>query len=157
MPRTTCPTRNIELDALVIHNDCFKSHACNCCAGILLADDLMAPRPAPLFPPSNAPRTWLITAAASPIGLRLSRSLLDHGDNIVLGLSSAEHAVYLDLQRNDALGWEDSLPQRVVAFARFINEDAGRKARKDRTDVVVLDGRCGSVLLLLCGLRVDVA
>ena len=53
----------------------------------------MSPAPrAPIFPPSpnQAPRTWLITSAAAPVGLALTRLLLGHGDNVVLGASNIE-------------------------------------------------------------------
>ena len=37
------------------------------------------------FPYHSSPRTWLITSGLSATGLRLSRALIEHGDNVALG------------------------------------------------------------------------
>lgn len=42
------------------------------------------------FPPSNEPRVWFITAAASIIGISVAWKLLEHGDHVVAGVASAE-------------------------------------------------------------------
>lgn len=109
----------------------------------------MPPKPVHLFPPSNAPRTWLITVATSPIGLRLARALLDHGDNVVLGVSTAELQKLKHARLNGKSAALD-LGARLQAFATFINTEAVEKGWRDRTRVVALDGRCGSVCLTPC-------
>ncbi|KAI9711178.1 MAG: hypothetical protein M1820_002165 [Bogoriella megaspora] len=45
---------------------------------------------APSFPPSNAPRVWLLTSGASPIAVALSRLLLAHGDYVLAGVAPGE-------------------------------------------------------------------
>ena len=47
--------------------------------------------PLPQFPNHEAPRTWLLTAADSPIGIILIRQLLEHGDNIVAAVSPDQY------------------------------------------------------------------
>lgn len=103
----------------------------------------MPPKPAHLFPPSNAPRTWLITAAAAPIGLRLARALLHHGDNLVLCVTAAE--------REKLSSWRqpgDNLGSRLQIFALFLYVEVVEKGWRERTRLVTSDGRC--VLSSLC-------
>jgi NAD(P)-dependent dehydrogenase (short-subunit alcohol dehydrogenase family) len=116
----------------------------------------MPPKPVHLFPPSNAPRTWLITAAPSPIGLRLARALLDHGDNVVLGVSTAELQKLKNARLNVKSAAVD-LGARLQPFASFINIEAVEKGWRDRTRVVALDGRCGSVCLPPCSVLLAIS
>lgn len=119
----------------------------------------MPPKPAPLFPPSNAPRTWLLTAAPAPIGLRLARALLDHGDNVVLGVSSGEldqlrRAHPPDAPAPPARGPDadagGEVRGRVAAFAAFLHGEAVEKGWQERTRVVAMDGRWDAPVFLRC-------
>ncbi|KAM4066635.1 short chain dehydrogenase [Hirsutella rhossiliensis] len=77
--------------------------------------------PAPSFPTHNSPRTWLLTAALSPLAVRLIRCLLSHGDYVVACLPphEIEHdersAEFRDLidecksARKDRDGWKDRI------------------------------------------------
>lgn len=40
----------------------------------------------PTFPGHDGPRIWLLTSGDSPLGLSLARTLLAHGDKVVLGV-----------------------------------------------------------------------
>ncbi|KAI9658077.1 MAG: hypothetical protein M1821_002737 [Bathelium mastoideum] len=46
----------------------------------------------PAFPPSNAPRVWLLTSGDSPVAISLSRLLLAHGDYVLAGIMPGELA-----------------------------------------------------------------
>ncbi|KAK3169687.1 hypothetical protein OEA41_009071 [Lepraria neglecta] len=46
--------------------------------------------PHPNFPIHHIPRTWLITAATSPIGLFVARAALAHGDSVIAGVKNGE-------------------------------------------------------------------
>ncbi|CAD6575250.1 MAG: hypothetical protein ASARMPREDX12_007161 [Alectoria sarmentosa] len=52
--------------------------------------------PPPTFPPHSAPRTWLITACTSPIGIAIARQALSHNDNVIAGLNPRHLAVTSD-------------------------------------------------------------
>ena len=84
-------------------------------------------RPPP-FPSANTPRTWLITSAASPIGLTLSRALLAHGDKLVMG------ALPEDLDRR-------SQSPQAEELAQFVEEARGQ-GWGEKFKVVELDARC---------------
>ncbi|KAG6038355.1 hypothetical protein E4U41_004269 [Claviceps citrina] len=73
-----------------------------------------ASAPPPAFPTHNSPRTWLLTAALSPLVVRLTRQLLSHGDYVVACLPSHE----LDHE------------QRSAEFRDLVAEC--KSARKDR-------------------------
>ncbi|KAI9728774.1 MAG: hypothetical protein M1828_002880 [Chrysothrix sp. TS-e1954] len=67
------------------------------------------------FPSHKHPRVWFITAATSPIGLAVTRQLIDHGDSVIAGVQphgteiddgrDEEYQAFLDdlRRRNDAL------------------------------------------------------
>lgn len=69
----------------------------------------------------NSPRTWLLTAALSPLAVRLIRALLNHGDNVVACLPpneidhEARGAEFRELigecksDRRDREGWRDRI------------------------------------------------
>ena len=38
------------------------------------------------FAPHKHPRTWFITAATSPVGLAVTKQLIDHGDTVIAGV-----------------------------------------------------------------------
>lgn len=69
----------------------------------------------------NSPRTWLITAALSPLAVRLIRQLLSHGDYVVACLPPQEidddqrSAEFRELitecksNRRDREGWKDRI------------------------------------------------
>ena len=59
------------------------------------------PTPNPTFPRHPHPRTWLLTAATSPIGITTARHLLAHGDNVLAGI---QHARIPESQDGDAEG-----------------------------------------------------
>lgn len=94
----------------------------------------------PPSPPAthNSPRTWLLTAALSPLAVRLIRLLLSHGDYVVACLPPHE------------IDHED----RGAEFRELINEcKSGRKDRegwKDRIRGIRCDGRtmagCGAAI-----------
>ena len=86
-----------------------------------------AQRPPP-FPSANTPRTWLITSAASPIGLTLSRALLAHGDKLLLGVLPSE------------LDPENESP-RAEDLAQFVKE-ANEQGWTEKFKIVGLDARC---------------
>ena len=90
----------------------------------------MTPSRAPQFPDSSDPRTWLLTSAASPLGLTLARALLAHGDNVVLGALPSD----LDIYSED---------HRTREFHTFVREEVEREGWKERCIVTELDGRCG--------------
>ena len=87
----------------------------------------------------NSPRTWLLTAALSPLAVRLIRLLLAHGDYVVACLPPHE------------IDHED----RGQEFRELINEckNTNRKDRegwKDRIRGIRCDGRvmagCGAAI-----------
>lgn len=86
----------------------------------------------------NSPRTWLLTAALSPLAVRLVRLLLAHGDYVVACLPPHE----IDHE------------ERGAEFRELINEcKSGRKDRegwKDRIRGIRCDGRtmagCGAAI-----------
>ena len=84
--------------------------------------------PASHYPPHTSPRVWFITAAASPIGISLTRELLAHGDIIVAGDDGKE-----DLTRSTEL---------VTLL-----EDADVEGWGNRLRVVKLVSRCEALVL----------
>lgn len=81
----------------------------------------------PQFPSHSQPRVWLITSAASPIGIAVARQVLSHGDNVVAGVKSSEIS-----EENNAKG---------EIFARFLEEIVTEKW-DDKCLTVELDERC---------------
>lgn len=101
----------------------------------------MADQDPPSSPPAathNSPRTWLLTAALSPLAVRLIRLLLAHGDYIVACLPPHE----IDHE------------ERGAEFRELIAEcKTGRKDRegwKERIRGIRCDGRsmaeCGAAV-----------
>ena len=84
--------------------------------------------PSSHYPPHTYPRVWFITAAASPIGISLSRELLAHGDIIVAGDDGGE-----DVTRSSELA--------------SLLDDADGKGWGDRLRVVKLVSRCEALVL----------
>ncbi|KAG9771684.1 NAD(P)-binding protein, partial [Aureobasidium melanogenum] len=82
------------------------------------------PTPTPQFPTHNAPRVWLITAGDSPVGISLSRQILDHGDYVVSGINQSE--------------FESDSP-RSQQFKRFLSEVVRENGWKDRMKIIPLD------------------
>ncbi len=86
----------------------------------------------------NSPRTWFLTAALSPLSIRLIRLLLAHGDYVVACLPPSEIAD----------------EGRSAEFKELINEcKSSRKDRegwKDRIRPIRCDGRvmgqCGAAI-----------
>ncbi|EXJ87579.1 hypothetical protein A1O3_04539 [Capronia epimyces CBS 606.96] len=91
-----------------------------------MANGASAPLPTPQFPTHNAPRVWLITSGDSPIGISVSRQVLDHGDYVVSGIIHSE--------------FESDSP-RSQQYKRFLSEVAGEHGWKDRMKIVPLDIR----------------
>lgn len=89
----------------------------------------------PKFPTHNSPRVWFITSAESPIGISLSRQLLDHGDYIVAGVPS------LEFEKNT---------EQCVDFRYFLDEVKEQDSWRSRLRVVGLDvrsmGQCQSAI-----------
>ncbi|KAG6223652.1 hypothetical protein E4U48_003059 [Claviceps purpurea] len=86
------------------------------------------------FPTHNSPRTWLLTAALSPLAVRLTRRLLSHGDYVVACLPPHE----LDHE------------QRSAEFRALVAEcKSGRKDRegwRDRIRGIRCDGNVSSCM-----------
>lgn len=86
----------------------------------------------------NSPRTWLLTAALSPLAVRLIRQLLAHGDYVVACLPPHE----IDH------------PDRSIEFRELIDEcKSNRKDRegwKDRIRGI----RCDGTVMGSCGAAV---
>lgn len=99
--------------------------------------------PALQFPTHNAPRVWLLTSGDSPIGISLSRKILDHGDYVVSGIIPTE------FERDGA---------RSEAFQDFLAEVSKKAAAgwKERLRIVALDVRCASPALRIYGIRLQI-
>ena len=82
----------------------------------------------PHFPPSTSPRTWLITAATSPIGISVARSVLAHGDSVVACIR------YVELDTDGE--------ERGEEFGDFVAEECVWEGWAERIRAVGLDGRC---------------
>ena len=87
--------------------------------------------PNSVFPIHNSSRTWLITSAASPIGMALARAVLAHGDSTLLGVEPADIDKPYGTQR-----------PRAEVFTRFLKEEVRPKGWQARCAVVGLDARC---------------
>lgn len=89
----------------------------------------------PKFPTHNSPRVWFLTAANSPVGISLSRYLLDHGDYIVAGVLPVEFEKDED---------------RSADFRDFLEEVRRQETWRGRLRVVALDvkimGQCQSAI-----------
>ena len=89
---------------------------------------MTAPKsPHPNFPIHPVPRTWLITAATSPIGLSVACAALALGDSVIAGFKNGEMDV------DDERG-ED--------FREFYTQKCVREGWRERIRGVELDGRC---------------
>ncbi|KAH8819180.1 hypothetical protein F5884DRAFT_848509 [Xylogone sp. PMI_703] len=94
--------------------------------------------PQPSFPIHNSPRVWFLTAALSPLAVRLIRLLLAHGDYVVAALPPSE----IDHE------------ERSAEFRELIHEcKNGQKDKegwKDRIHGIRCDGRimgqCGAAV-----------
>ena len=78
------------------------------------------------FPPHKQPRTWFITAATSPIGLAVTKQLIEHGDSVVAGLQS-----------NDFDGDEAQHEE----FEAFVDEMWRRNEAQNRVQVMHFDSK----------------
>ena len=83
------------------------------------------PPPEPAFPAHDEPRVWLISSGDSPIGITVSRQVLEHGDYVVSGLVPAS------LTRAEG---------RREQFTEFM-EDIEQRGWKERFRPVALDIR----------------
>jgi len=93
----------------------------------------------PQFPYHTEPRTWLVATGASSIGLGLTRHLLEHGDNVILGAPPTllEDIASGDVDRPDG-----------ERLRRFLQEELEEHEEwKKRCRPAILDFRCGSILL----------
>lgn len=85
--------------------------------------------PESIFPISNSPRVWLISAADTPVGISLLRRILAHGDFLVAGI---DHQAF------------ESDSYKAKGFKEVLTEIGHYPARKDwqaRLKVVALDVR----------------
>ena len=119
------------------------------------------PRPTTNFPAHHQPRTWLITSAACPIGIALTRAVLAHGDSVLLGVEASDLSNELAI----SLSWGKKGPgkntgnkralfaasngmgppsERAEEFGQFIKEEVESCGWKERCRIVGLDGRCES-------------
>jgi len=89
----------------------------------------------PKFPTHNAPRVWFLTSANSPIGISLSRHLLEHGDYVTAGVSPTEY---------------DHSNELSAPFRAFLEEVGQTETWRSRLRVVALDirvmGQCQSAI-----------
>ncbi|CAF9905729.1 hypothetical protein IMSHALPRED_003950 [Imshaugia aleurites] len=90
--------------------------------------------PNPTFPPHAGPRTWLITACTSPIGIAIARQALSHGDNVIAGLNPRHLA---DAHGEGGEEAEDT--RRGDEFREFWRE-CEKEGWKERCKGVELDG-----------------
>lgn len=98
----------------------------------------MVPHGPPQFPIHSQPRSWLLTAGASPIGIALARAVLDHGDFVALGVLPSDIAT--------DYGW-GTADERAEQFGRFLKEEVGTQpAWKARCKLVHLDTRCEALV-----------
>ena len=72
------------------------------------------------FPVHEEPRVWLLSSGDSPLGISLTRQILNHGDFVVAGVTppnperedprSADFAIFLEEVLNGAeKGWSERL------------------------------------------------
>lgn len=80
----------------------------------------------------NSPRIWLLTAALSPLAVRLARQLLAHGDYVVACLPP--HEIEHDSRSAEF--------RELVAECKAPNKD--REGWKDRLRGIRCDGRMSS-------------
>ena len=89
---------------------------------------------------------WLLTSGPCPVGIATARTLLEHGDSVVLGLlrpiegvetpgSSGEGSF-----SNGAVGIIEGEEERINAFKTFW-EKTKESGTRDRCRLVALDGR----------------
>lgn len=115
-------------------------------------------KPNPQFPAHSYPRTWLLTSAASPIGIALARALLSHGESVVLGVagddlehcswtSAGKGIVHGNYKGANGLGARGAEPptERAEEFGNFLSEVREEEGWEERVRVVGLDGRCESL------------
>jgi hypothetical protein len=87
------------------------------------------------FPTHNAPRVWLLTSGDSPLGISLTRQILNHGDCVVSGFMPSGSE-------------EDGDSARGAELKDFLS-DMSRKSGdswKERLSIIALDIRCASLL-----------
>ena len=91
----------------------------------------------PHFPPSVSPQTWLLSSGACPLGIRLARALLAHGDSVVLGVKPS----LLETSQASASRLETPL-KRAEDLGRFVSDEVEKdEGWKARCRVVGLDCR----------------
>lgn len=112
----------------------------------------------PQFPIHADRRTWLLTSAASTIGVALARAVLAHGDNVVLGTAeedlelcpwkgTGKGVVNGRFRGTNGLGGRGAEPpsERMEEFDNFLREILDEEGCEERVRVVGLDGRCESL------------
>lgn len=101
--------------------------------------------PHPTFPPHPHPRTWLITACTSPVGIAIARQALSHGDNVIAGLNPRHLAEGHGGGGGGGGGKEagegEGDTRRGDGFRDFWRE-CEREGWRERCRGVELDGRC---------------
>lgn len=117
-----------------------------------IESDTMADEESQPIATHNSPRTWLLTAALSPLAVRLIRQLLSHGDYVVACLPPQEidheqrSAEFRELiaecksNRKDREGWKD----RIRGFRCEDNMSSSLSAVAEAVDVF------GRIDILLC-------
>ncbi|KZF21373.1 NAD(P)-binding protein [Xylona heveae TC161] len=113
---------------------------------------------APSFPPHQSRRVWFLSSGNSPIGITLTRWLLDHGDAVVCGMAPSElpdkdewqrHSGTQDDSRDTTNGHAapgndkpDPRSARSDEFRNFLYDElAQREDWKGRYRFVLLDMR----------------
>ncbi|MCJ1249878.1 hypothetical protein MMC30_007104 [Trapelia coarctata] len=111
-------------------------------------------KPSPQFPTHSHPRTWLLTSAASPIGVALARAVLAHGDNVILGAAAEDlqHCSWKGTGKGivngkfrgaNGLGARGAEPptKRAEEFENFLTDVMQQEGCEERVRVVGMDGR----------------
>jgi len=113
-----------------------------------------SPHPTPplQFPSHPHPRTWLLTSAASALGIATARAVLAHGDDTVLCVEPEELSLLIRargvVNGSKALfsgsNGLDAGPEaeRAEAFVQFVKDEVDTDEEwRERCRVVGLDGR----------------
>ncbi|MCJ1401382.1 hypothetical protein MMC11_004594 [Xylographa trunciseda] len=118
-----------------------------------------SPHPTPplQFPSHAHPRTWLLTSAASALGIAAARAVLAHGDDAILCVEPEELGLLIRARGvvngskplfsgSNGLGAGQEA-ERAETFVRFVKEEVDADEEwRERCRVVGLDGRCESLL-----------
>lgn len=82
------------------------------------------------FPPHDGPRVWILSSGDSPVGVSVTRQLLEHGDYVVTGVKPPN---------------PDREDPRTAEYESFLEEVIANTEEdwRERVKPVTLDIRCG--------------